>query len=139
VSEAGSDPPDETLALTGDEKRAVIALLKRTLAEARFAYSPQLDPLKAILAKLVPPAPRPPLRAAMAGSADGELLHRPTDDIGCCRIGSLRERQHQIEPDPAAMAERYRADLSVPDWHKRLVCGQCGGRRIDFVVTGAKP
>ena len=46
--------------------------------------------------------------------------------------------RHQIEPDPAAMAERYGADLSVPDWHKRLVCGQCGSRKIDFVVTGAK-
>jgi hypothetical protein len=36
------------------------------------------------------------------------------------------------------MAERYGAELSVPDWHKLLVCGQCGGRRVDFVVTGAR-
>jgi hypothetical protein len=48
-----------------------------------------------------------------------------------------RDCRHQIEPDPAAMAERYGAELSVPDWHKRLVCGQCGSRQIDFVVTGA--
>jgi hypothetical protein len=47
--------------------------------------------------------------------------------------------RHQIEPDPAAMAERYGTELSVPDWHQRLVCGQCGSRQIDFVVTGAKP
>jgi hypothetical protein len=50
-----------------------------------------------------------------------------------------RDCRYQIEPDPAEMAERYGADLSVPDWHNRLVCGQCGGRQIDFVVTGAKP
>jgi hypothetical protein len=37
------------------------------------------------------------------------------------------------------MAKRYGAELSVPDWHKRLVCSACGGRQVDFVVTGAKP
>jgi hypothetical protein len=36
------------------------------------------------------------------------------------------------------MAERYGADTSVRDWHKRLVCSQCGGREIDFVLTGAR-
>jgi hypothetical protein len=46
---------------------------------------------------------------------------------------------HQVEPDPAEMAERYGAEMTVPDWHDRLVCGQCGGRRIDFVCTGATP
>jgi hypothetical protein len=46
--------------------------------------------------------------------------------------------QHKIEPDPAEMAERYGAELSVPDWHRRLVCSACGSRQIDFVVTGAK-
>jgi ribosomal protein S27AE len=34
---------------------------------------------------------------------------------------------------------RYGANLAAPVWHKRLVCGQCGSRQIDFVVTGAKP
>ena len=50
-----------------------------------------------------------------------------------------RDCRHQIEPDPAAMALHYGTELSVPDWHQRLVCGQCGSRKIDFVVTGAKP
>jgi hypothetical protein len=27
---------------------------------------------------------------------------------------------HQVEPDPAEMAERYGAEMSVPDWHARL-------------------
>jgi DNA-directed RNA polymerase subunit RPC12/RpoP len=43
--------------------------------------------------------------------------------------------RHQVEPDPARMAERCGAETSVPDWHKRLVCGECGSRRVDFVVT----
>jgi hypothetical protein len=46
--------------------------------------------------------------------------------------------QHQVEPDPAEMAERYGAEMTVPDWRKRLVCGQCGSRRVDFVVTGER-
>ena len=49
-----------------------------------------------------------------------------------------RDCRHQVEPDPAAMAERYGADMTVPEWHKRLVCGQCGSRKIDFIVTGAR-
>jgi hypothetical protein len=60
-----SEGSDEDLVLTDVEKRALIALLKRTIDEARFPYSPQLAPLKAILAKLVPPPvrePRPPPR-----------------------------------------------------------------------------
>jgi hypothetical protein len=40
--------------------------------------------------------------------------------------------------DPAAMAERYGADTSVLDWHKRLVCSSCGGCEIDLVLTGAR-
>ena len=44
---------------------------------------------------------------------------------------------HPVEPDPAEMAERCGAEMTVLDWHERLVCGQCGSRRIDFVCTGA--
>jgi hypothetical protein len=49
-----------------------------------------------------------------------------------------RDCRHEVEPDPAEMAERYGPDLSVPDWAKRLVCSACGSQRVDFVVTGAK-
>jgi hypothetical protein len=38
--------------------------------------------------------------------------------------------RHQVEPNPA--------EMTVHDWHQRLVCGQCGGRQIDFVCTGAR-
>jgi hypothetical protein len=60
----------EQLDLTDEEKRALIALLKRTLEYARFPLAPRLDPLKAILAKLDPPTPQPeplpPLRPGLA-------------------------------------------------------------------------
>src|SRR5690242_11650057 len=39
--------------------------------------------------------------------------------------------QHQVEPDPAGMAERYGAGATVPDWRERLVCSGCGNRDID--------
>jgi hypothetical protein len=55
------DAPDETLALSNAETQALIALLRHTLDEG-FPYAPRLAPLKAILAKLVPPVPRPPPR-----------------------------------------------------------------------------
>jgi hypothetical protein len=45
---------------------------------------------------------------------------------------------HQVEPDPAAEAVRYGAGTPVPDWHARLVCGQCGSRRVDMVVSRGK-
>jgi hypothetical protein len=34
------------------------------------------------------------------------------------------------------MAERYSAETTVPEWHARLVCSQCGSRRVDMVVSG---
>jgi hypothetical protein len=36
------------------------------------------------------------------------------------------------------MAERYGAETTVPQWKPRLVCGRCGSRRVDFVVTGER-
>jgi hypothetical protein len=47
--------------------------------------------------------------------------------------------RHQVEPDPVEMAGRYGAEMTIPEWHKRLVCAQYSSRRVDFVVTGAKP
>jgi Zn finger protein HypA/HybF involved in hydrogenase expression len=49
-----------------------------------------------------------------------------------------RDCQHQVEPDPAEMAERYGDETTVPDWAARLVCGQCGGRRVNMVVSGRR-
>jgi hypothetical protein len=38
-----------------------------------------------------------------------------------------RDCSHQVEPDPVEQAERYGAEMTLPDWQARLVCSQCGG------------
>lgn len=47
-------------------------------------------------------------------------------------------RGYRVEPEPAAMAARYGAETTVADWRSRLVCGQCGSRHLDMVVSGAR-
>ena len=49
-----------------------------------------------------------------------------------------RDCRHQVEPDPAEMAERYGAETTVPDWRRRLVCSQCDSRDVNMVVTGER-
>jgi hypothetical protein len=43
---------------------------------------------------------------------------------------------HRAEPDPAEMAKRYGAEMTVPDWRARHVCARCGSTRADVVVSG---
>ena len=45
---------------------------------------------------------------------------------------------HQVEPDPAELAERHGADVTVRGWCKRLACSKCGNREADMVVTGTE-
>jgi hypothetical protein len=54
----------------------------------------------------------------------------------CRLIVWCRDCRHQVEPDPAEMAARYGAEMTVPAWRERLVCGQCGSRSVDMVVSG---
>jgi hypothetical protein len=58
-----------TLGLTEDEARALIEHLRRALDADPYPLAPRLTPLKAILAKLDPPAPKPepppPLRSGI--------------------------------------------------------------------------
>jgi hypothetical protein len=49
-----------------------------------------------------------------------------------------KDCRHQVEPDPAEMAQQYGAETTAPDWSARLVCSQCGSRQIDMVVTGER-
>ena len=49
-----------TLDLTHEEYAALTKLLRDTIDHDRFFLAPRLDPFKAILAKLQPPAPEPP-------------------------------------------------------------------------------
>lgn len=54
--------------LTDDEKLAVVAHLRQLLEYDPFPFALRFDPLKAILAKLEPPAPQPePLPPVKAG------------------------------------------------------------------------
>ena len=57
------------LDLTEDEKVSLVRLLRHAIDDDPFPHAPRLDPLKAILAKLDPPAPQPeslpPLKSGM--------------------------------------------------------------------------
>jgi hypothetical protein len=69
-----------TLDLTDDERLALAQLLHRAIDEHRYRLSPQLAPLKAILAKLDPlqrpSGSPPPLRARDAPSPAGRRRRR---------------------------------------------------------------
>jgi Zn finger protein HypA/HybF involved in hydrogenase expression len=49
-----------------------------------------------------------------------------------------KDCRHQVEPDPAEMAERYGAATTAQDWYERLRCSQCGSGNVDMVVSGAR-
>lgn len=57
------------LALADEEATALTKHLRQALEYDPLPYAPRLDPLKAILAKLEPPAPKPeplpPIKAGM--------------------------------------------------------------------------
>ena len=55
--------------LTDDEKRALVALLKRTIDADRYPLSPRIGQLRGILAKLEPPKPAPPPPPPLRGYA----------------------------------------------------------------------
>jgi hypothetical protein len=58
-----------TIELTDEEAAALARYLRQKVDDEHFPLAPRLDPLKAILAKLEPPAPRPeplpPLKPGM--------------------------------------------------------------------------
>ena len=47
--------------------------------------------------------------------------------------------RHQVLPGRAEMVERYGAETTGPDWAARRACGECGSRRVTFVVSDARP
>jgi hypothetical protein len=53
-------------------------------------------------------------------------------------IAWCKDCQHQVEPDPAEMAQGYGVATTVLDWSARLVCSKCASRQINMVVTGAR-
>ena len=63
--------------LTDDDKAALIELLRETIAGDRFPLSPRVKRLKAVLAKLDPPAPQPdPMPPPNAPGAPSLALRR---------------------------------------------------------------
>jgi hypothetical protein len=70
--------------------------------------------------------PGPPATLGSTAAAEARIV------VWC------RDCRHQVEPDPAELAERYGAETPIPEWHRRLVCSQCGSRAGDFVLTGAR-
>ena len=49
---------------------------------------------------------------------------------------SLRGIEFNFRPTTPKPATRYGAETPLLDWRERLVCSQCGSRKIDMVVTG---
>ncbi len=45
---------------------------------------------------------------------------------------------HEVEPELRRDGEAVRCQMSIPDWHSRLVCSHCGSLRVDMVVTGTE-
>jgi hypothetical protein len=55
-------PAVPTLDLTDEERAALVRFLRDGIDRDRFPLSPRLVPIRTILDKLDPPAPRPPPR-----------------------------------------------------------------------------
>ena len=70
--------------------------------------------------------------------------HHPLTTLGNAAAAKIRLNvwcracRHQVEPDPAELAERHGADTPIPEWHRRLVCSRCGSRAVDFVLSGVR-
>ena len=67
--------------------------------------------------------PGPPMTLGGAAAAGVRII------VWCKACG------HHTEPNVAALATRYGADLPILDWENR---SRCGGRDIDAVATGAR-
>jgi hypothetical protein len=141
--------------LTEDETAALVRLLRDTIDNDRYPLSPRIQVLKGILAKFRPEPPRqpslpppkpyaPPRASAATGAKHLKSTPGPPMTLGNAARAGVRlivwckECQHQVEPDPAEQAQRYGAEMPVPEWSERLACSKCGSRQADMVVTGTE-
>jgi hypothetical protein len=85
-----------------------------------------LTPSGAIFCAPMKSEPGPPMTLGGAAAARVRLI------VWC------KDCSHQVEPDPAEMAQQYGVETPVPDWRQRLVCSKCGSRQIDMVVSGER-
>jgi hypothetical protein len=113
------------LELSDEETAALIRELHDIVESDRFPLSPRIRTLQGILDKLEPPPAREPpaadeaLRTAAihprAATARVKSSPGPRATLGSTAEAHLRlivwcrDWRHQVEPDPAEMAERYPA------------------------------
>jgi len=112
------------LDLTDEQAELLLATLDRFIENDRYPLSHRIRALRQTA--LMKPYRGPPATLGSTTAANVRLI------VWC------RDCRHQIEPDPAEMAERYGAELAVIDWVKRLTCSQCGSRSVDFVFSMAE-
>jgi hypothetical protein len=62
--------------LTDEERAAVVAALRKLIADDKFPFSPRLKPLKSALAKLDPPKPKAPPPPPIAGASEAAIRRR---------------------------------------------------------------
>jgi hypothetical protein len=123
--------PGRGAVVIAGERQLVCAtggLLKSAVAialEHELRRPPNVD-LRYQNARLMKSEPGPPMTLGNAAAAGVRLI------VWCKDCG------HQVEPDPAEMAQPYGAGTSVLDSRDRLVCSRCGSRAIDMVVTGTE-
>lgn len=53
-----------------------------------------------------------------------------------CRCLDCHRR---VKLDPAEQARIYGPNMTVPEWGKRLRCGVCGSKHVDFIVGNNRP
>jgi hypothetical protein len=141
-----------TLDLTDEETAALLAELDRIIDGDRYPFSPRIRTLKEIReqgpaaagAGAAAAAVTPVRAAGEATSPRVKAEPGPPMTLGGAAAAGVRiivwceACRHQVEPDPAELAERYGAGVSVPDWRDRLVCSRCGSREVDMVLTGQR-
>jgi hypothetical protein len=59
--------------LTAEERKALTALVRKTIRETRFRYDPDLKPLKTALTKLDPTSARPNRRVELPPLPPGPM------------------------------------------------------------------
>jgi hypothetical protein len=58
--------------------------------------------------------------------------------LACNSSSCVNPAVTRANPTRPEQARWFGPDTPVREWHKRLVCSQCGSREIDFVLSGAR-
>ena len=66
------------------------------------------------------------------------ILAPPLTPLGSRRWSSEMADRDWWQLDGGAHYREWRPGSVRLNWHKRLVCAQCGSRNVDYVVSGTK-